>query len=128
MRILLDTHSFLWWNMDSPQLSAKAKEIILGGRADIFVSAATSWEIAIKCQKGKLLLPESPEKYVVSRISHYGFLTLPIQISHTLKTYSLPAIHTDPFDRLLIAQCLAEEMSMITADEIIKQFPINIIW
>jgi PIN domain nuclease of toxin-antitoxin system len=114
--------------MDSPQLSAKAKEIILGGRADIFVSAATSWEIAIKCQKGKLLLPESPEKYVVSRISHYGFLTLPIQISHTLKTYSLPAIHTDPFDRLLIAQCLAEEMSMITADEIIKQFPINIIW
>jgi PIN domain nuclease of toxin-antitoxin system len=55
MRILLDTHSFLWWNMDSPQLSMKAKEIILSERADVFVSAVTSWEIAIKCQIGKLV-------------------------------------------------------------------------
>jgi PIN domain nuclease of toxin-antitoxin system len=128
MKILLDTHAFLWWNMDSSQLSIRAKEIIASGRTEIYISAASTWEMAIKCQKGKLVLPESPEKYAISRISHYGFTTLPIQISHTLRTYNLPLIHNDPFDRLLVAQCQMEEMSIISADEYIKQYDVDVIW
>jgi PIN domain nuclease of toxin-antitoxin system len=128
MKILLDTHAFLWWNMDSPQLSVKAKEIIAGGRAEIYISAASAWEIAIKYQKGRLVLPEPPDKYVISRISHYGFATLPIQISHTLRTSNLPLIHNDPFDRLLVAQCQMEEMSIISTDEYIKMYGVDVIW
>lgn len=128
MRILLDTHAFLWWNMDSPQLSQKAREIIAGGRAEILFSAASAWEIAIKCQKGRLILPEPPEKYVTSRLSHYGFLALPIQISHTLRTYQLPPIHNDPFDRLLVAQCQTDDLSIISNDEYVKQYDVKVIW
>lgn len=128
MRILLDTHAFLWWNMDSPQLSQKAREIIAGGRAEILFSAASTWEIAFKCQKGRLILPEPPKNYVISRLSHYGFITLPIQISHTLHTYQLPPIHHDPFDRLLVAQCQTDDLSIISNDEYIKQYDVKVIW
>jgi PIN domain nuclease of toxin-antitoxin system len=128
MKVLLDTHTFLWWNMDSPQLSQRAKEMIASSKTEVYLSAASTWEIAIKCQKGKLILPESPEKYVISRISYYGFETLPIHISHTLKTYSLPLIHADPFDRILIAQCDLENMSIVSADEYIQQYEVNVIW
>lgn len=128
MKLLLDTHAFLWWNMDSPQLSPHAKEMIASSESDVYLSAASTWEIAIKCRKGKLILPESPEKYVISRLSYYGFEPLPIHISHTLKTYSLPMIHTDPFDRLLIAQCELENMSIVSADEYISQYEVNVIW
>ena len=128
MKILLDTHAFLWWNMDAPQLSQKAKEMIASSKTEIYISAASTWEIAIKCQKGKLILPEPPEKYVISRISYYGFDILPIHISHTVKTYSLPLIHADPFDRILIAQCMLENMDMISADEYIRQYEVNVIW
>ena len=128
MKILLDTHAFLWWNMDSPQLSQKAKEMIASSKTEVFISAASTWEIAIKCQKGKLILPEVPEKYVISRISYYGFEPLPIHISHTLKTFNLPVIHSDPFDRILIAQCELENMSIVSADEIIQQYEVNVLW
>jgi PIN domain nuclease of toxin-antitoxin system len=128
MKLLLDTHAFLWWNMDSPQLSPAAKSTIQSNSSEIFLSAASSWEIAIKYFKGKLELPEPPDKYISSRLSYYGFLALPIQISHTLRTFQLPDIHHDPFDRLLIAQCQMEDMAIITGDEYIKQYEVEIIW
>jgi PIN domain nuclease of toxin-antitoxin system len=128
MKVLLDTHTFLWWNMDAPELSSKAKEVISDAENEVFFSAASAWEIAIKHQKGRLSLPETPEKYVVSRVHYYGFETLPIQISHALKTNFLPLIHGDPFDRMLIAQCEMEYMKLITADEMIQQYEIETIW
>ena len=128
MKVLLDTHTFLWWNMDSPQLSPKAKEVIANPDTDVYFSAASAWEIAIKHQKGRLSLPESPDKYVISRIRYYGFEALPIQISHTLKTNSLPMIHADPFDRILIAQCEMENMKLISSDEMIHQYDVDVIW
>jgi PIN domain nuclease of toxin-antitoxin system len=128
MKLLLDTHTFLWWNMDSPQLSLRAKEMIASSKTEVYLSAASTWEIAIKCQKGKLILPESPDKYVISRLSYYGFVPLPVHISHTLKTYTLPMIHADPFDRLLIAQAELENLSIVTVDEFIPQYGVNVIW
>lgn len=128
MRALLDTHAFLWWNMDDPQLSATARDFIAEGANEIFLSAATAWEIAVKCNRGRLELPEPPERYVAGRMSHYGFQALPIQISHALHVAGLPTIHQDPFDRLLVAQSRLEGLPIITGDREIARYPVAVIW
>jgi len=129
MKGLLDTHTFLWWNMGSPELSETAKQFIANPENDVFVSAVTSWEITIKFVKGKLTLPEEPDSYIPNRLDLHRFNVLPIQISHTIETGNLPKIHSDPFDRLLIAQSHLEKMPMLTKDsEIIKYKTAEYIW
>ena len=128
MKALLDTHTFLWWNLDDPQLSATARAIIGDGKNEIFVSAASAWEIAIKYGKGRLALPEPPERYVANRMAHYQFLALPIQLSHALRVAALPPIHEDPFDRLLVAQGQMEGLPILTADPEIARYPVDILW
>ena len=128
MKALLDTHTFLWWNLNDPQLSETAREFISDGRNEVFLSAASVWEIAIKYGRARLELPEFPEKYVAQRISQHRFSSLPIQVSHAARVYRLPDIHTDPFDRLLIVQSQLEEMPLLTADLQIAQYEVNVIW
>jgi PIN domain nuclease of toxin-antitoxin system len=128
MRYLLDTHSFLWWNMDDPQLSSIAKEIIGDGNNEIFLSAATAWEIAIKAARGRLALPENPTRYFSNRLNLHGFQALPIQIQHAAQVHKLPMHHADPFDRLLIAQSQLESMPLISVDAEIRKYEIEVIW
>ena len=128
MRALLDTQTFLWWNTNDPQLTAVVRDIIADGNNEIFLSAASAWEIAIKAAGGRLVLPESPEKYVAARLTLHRFQGLPIQLSHALRVYSLPEIHRDPFDRLLIAQSQLEKMPILTADENISSYEVEVIW
>lgn len=128
MRALLDTHTFLWWNLDDPQLAATARAFIGDGQNEVLLSAASAWEIAIKYAKGRLTLPESPERYVANRIAHYGFQALPIQVSHALRVAKLPLIHHDPFDRLLIAQSQMENLPILTSDPEIAKYNVSIIW
>jgi PIN domain nuclease of toxin-antitoxin system len=128
MRVLLDTHTFLWWNTDAPQLSTKARQVIGGGADEIYVSAATAWELAIKARKGRLVLPLPPDEYVQERMNHYKFLALPVLISHACQVFHLPDHNADPFDRLLVAQCQIEEMALLSADEQIRFYPIQVIW
>lgn len=128
MRYLLDTHTFLWWNMDDPQLSTIAKEIIADGQNEIFLSAATAWEIAIKTARVRLTLPEDPTRYVSNRLSLHGFPALPIQIQHAAHVYKLPMHHADPFDRLLIAQSQLESMPLISVDAEICKYEVEISW
>lgn len=128
MKYLLDTHTFLWWNLDDPQLSARANEIISNGGNEIFLSAASAWEIAIKTAKGRLVLPEEPAQYLASRMSQYHFQALPVQVSHAVRVYVLPNHHTDPFDRLLIAQSQLESMPLISKGEDMQQYDLEIIW
>ena len=128
MKYLLDTHTFLWWNLDDPQLSEQAREIISNGENEIFISAASAWEIAIKAAKGRLVLPEEPAQYLANRLSEYHFQALPIQISHAVRVYDLPDHHADPFDRLLVAQCQLEGMPMISKDEDIQKYDLEVIW
>jgi len=128
MRYLLDTHTFLWWNSDDPQLSKRARETISDGKNEIFLSAASAWEITIKTGRGRLILPEEPAAYVASRMSLYRFLPLPVQIGHALSVYELPKHHEDPFDRLLIAQSQLEEMPLITADKEIRRYKVKTVW
>lgn len=128
MRALLDTHTFLWWNLNDPALSDAARAFIGDGRNEIYLSAASTWEIAIKTAKGRLLLPDKPDKYIADRMQLHRFSALPIAISHTLHIYDLPPIHADPFDRLLIAQSQLEGIPILTADADIKRYQVEVIW
>lgn len=128
MKYLLDTHTFLWWNMEDSQLSALAREILTDGGNEIFLSAASAWEIAIKAARGRLILPEDPTRYVSSRLSLHGFQALPIQIHHAVQVYKLPMHHADPFDRLLIAQSQSESIPLLSIDEEIRKYDVEVVW
>ena len=128
MKYLLDTHTFLWWCLGAEQLSPRAHEIIADGNNEIYFSAVSAWEIAIKAGKGRLTLPEKPGRYIASRMNQHRFLALPVQISHTVRVYDLPPHHADPFDRLLIAQCLIESLPLITKDDNIRLYDLDVIW
>ena len=128
MKYLLDTHTFLWWNMDDAQLSPLAREIISDGANEIFLSAATAWEIAIKTTRGRLELPEDPTRYVSNRMNLHGFQALPVQIHHAVQVYKLPMHHADPFDRLLVVQSQIESMPLISVDAEIRKYEVEVVW
>jgi len=128
MKAFIDTHTFLWWNTEDPRLSSRAREIIADGKNEIFLSAASAWEIAIKTAKGRLVLPEEPALYVPSRMGLHRIQPLPVQVSHALRVYELPPYHADPFDRLLVAQCQMESLPLITKDEEIRRYEVETIW
>jgi len=128
MKVLIDTHTFLWWNTEDPLLSVHAKEIIADGQNEVFLSAASVWEIVIKTAKGRLILPESPAQYISSRMSLYRFRSLPVQISHAVHVNELPPYHNDPFDRMLIAQSRLESLPLVTKDENILRYDLETIF
>jgi PIN domain nuclease of toxin-antitoxin system len=128
MKALLDTHAFLWWNTDDPALSTQARAVIADGRNEIYLSAASVWEIVIKSARGRLLLPSAPAVYIHDRMRLNRFHPLPILIQHAIQVDGLPAYHQDPFDRLLIAQSQVEGMALITGDKDIQQYRLETIW
>lgn len=128
MKALLDTHTFLWWNADDPRLSQTSREVIADGHNELYLSVASAWEIAIKAARGSLILPEPPAVYVPSRLQLHRILPLPIQLRHVLHVFDLPAIHRDPFDRLLIAQSRLENLPIMTTDPDIAQYSVSVIW
>ncbi|MDO3377206.1 type II toxin-antitoxin system VapC family toxin [Geoalkalibacter halelectricus] len=111
-RFLLDTHVFLWWLDDAPELGPYCRELIADQRNEVFVSAATTWEISIKKTIGKLDAPEDMDSIVEDE----GFSKLPINLYHGQLAGSLPVLHRDPFDRLLVAQEQVEDLILMTSD------------
>ena len=128
MQFLLDTHTFLWWIENDPQLSDTARNTIANASNELFFSAASSWEIAIKSQIGKLRVPANLEQFIAEELHNNHFTVLPIQLSHTLYVHTLPLLHRDPFDRILIAQSNVEKMSLLTIDPLIAQYGVQTIW
>jgi PIN domain nuclease of toxin-antitoxin system len=128
MKALLDTNAFLWWLGKKDRLTAQAYEIIQDPENEMFLSVACVWEIIIKMRSGKLTLPDSPELYIPSRIDHYGFQLLPIEIRHVLQLWTLAEHHRDPFDRILVAQSQVEQLPIITSDQTIPKYPVQVIW
>jgi PIN domain nuclease of toxin-antitoxin system len=128
MRVLLDIHVFLWWNQGSSELSKKALRILADPANTLILSVASAWEIAIKTQSGKLRLPEDASTYVPVRAAHYGMEILPIHLTHALALQSLPLLHRDPFDRMLVVQSQIEKLSILTADPTIRSYPVDTIW
>lgn len=121
-RLLLDTHTLLWWLADDPQLGMKTRETITEIRNTIYISAATSWEISIKRALGKLKVPAEIENIVEDE----GFEKLSISFYHGQLAGSLPDLHRDPFDRMLIAQAQAEGLLLVTSDEKILQYSVQV--
>jgi len=118
MRLLLDTHVFLWCVKDDRRLT-KAARALLSGAAEIYVSSASIWEAAIKAKLGKL---DVDVDALVAAIVGSGFLELPVTAKHAAAVGRLPDLHSDPFDRLLIAQAMSEPLRFLTADDALKGY------
>jgi len=128
VRFLLDTHTFLWWITDDPHLSERARQVISDPENDIFLSAASGWEMAIKTQLGKLQLPDRFEQFIAEQLFRNNITSLPVMMSHALHVQSLLLHHRDPFDRLLIAQGQLEKMPIITTDSVFADYDVEIMW
>ena len=118
MRLLLDTHALLWWLADDPALSEPARAAIMNEANAVYVSAASAWEIAIKAAAGKLVAPGDLE----AQLRHHRFDPLPITLNHALAAGALPNHHQDPVDRMLVAQAMAEGLTIATRDRRIPRY------
>ena len=128
MRLLLDTHAFLWFLLDDPQLSSTARALVDDPTNDIEVSPATYWEIAIKISLGKYELPEPYGLFIEREMATNNFRILPIEPKHTAALINLPFHHRDPFDRLMIAQAIVERIPIATVDVAFDAYPITRLW
>ena len=124
MIFLLDTHALLWWLADSPTLPDSARKRIANPDHDIYVSAVSAWEIAIKRELGKLRAPLE----LAGIIEEEGFTELPIRLQHAEQAGRLPPIHRDPFDRMLVAQAATHDMTILTRDETIARYSVQTAW
>jgi PIN domain nuclease of toxin-antitoxin system len=128
VRLLLDTHAFLWFITADPLLSTAAKALIADPDNEVLVSPASYWEIAIKVSIGKYPLSVPYETFITKGIDGNGFKVLPIEPKHTAMLTAMPFHHRDPFDRLLVAQAQAEKIPLVSADAILDQYGITRLW
>jgi PIN domain nuclease of toxin-antitoxin system len=128
MKLLLDTHTFLWAMGYPERLSAHAASLFRAADSILYLSAASSWEIAIKYSLKKLQLPQEPTSYVTSRLTRHHIVPLPVQHNHALAVATLPPHHRDPFDRLLIAQARVDGLSILSMDEQFGRYDVPVIW
>lgn len=128
MRVLLDTRCWLWMHAEPDRFSPAALAVIEDQRNELFFSAASAWEIAIKYALGMLPLPLPPAEYVPTRMERGDTAALPIAHDHALRVAALPRHHRDPFDRLLVAQCQAESLRLLTVDRQLEPYEVEIVW
>lgn len=124
MKLLLDSHAFLWWLAENPKLNAKAKEAVADPSSIVHVSAATVWELSIKAALGKLDLDGAD---LAEEIGENDFVELPMTARHSLAAANLPRHHEDPFDRMLIAQAQLEGLTVVTRDPAFRAYGIEIL-
>jgi PIN domain nuclease of toxin-antitoxin system len=127
MRLLLDTHTFLWAAGDPDELRADARAAIEDTANEVLVSAGVAWEISIKVGLGKLTVPGDPAVWFTARIGSLGFHAVAISAAHALAVGGLPSIHRDPFDRIMIAQAQIEGLTFVTRDPANMKYPIAVL-
>lgn len=128
MRLLLDTCTFLWILGGAKELSSAAREAFADPSNEVFLSAASAWEIAVKHRLGKLPLPAAPGEFVPAQRTAHGIETLPVDEEAALHVAKLPDLHRDPFDRMLVAQALLGGLVVLTPDESIGGYPVRTLW
>jgi len=127
MKLLLDTHTFLFAINEPERLSSSVRSALLNEELSRWVSVVTLWEIILKIQVGKLNLPAEPA-YYQKHLSELGATVLPVEARHSFDLIRLPLLHKDPFDRLLIAQARVEDMTLLTRDESIRRYTVTTLW
>jgi PIN domain nuclease of toxin-antitoxin system len=128
LRLLVDTHCWLWYLLTPERLSKPAQEALRDPDNEIFFSVVSSWEIVVKFGLGKLDLPLPPSSYIPDRLAKLGHQTLSIHQGHVLQLEALPLHHRDPFDRLLVAQAQVEGLQLVTADEVLTAYDVPVFW
>jgi PIN domain nuclease of toxin-antitoxin system len=129
VRVLLDAHALLWWvTTAGSRISQRARGLLEDGETTALISASVLYEIAIKAAIGRLELPGPAESYLPRLLRKHAFGVLPIEEGHALRAGALPLIHRDPWDRLLIAQAQIEDVPIVTADPLIGQYDVDVIW
>ena len=126
-RLLLDTHVWLWSITTPGKLGREGLALLENTANELFLSAASAWEISIKYRLGRLPLPEPPHKFIPPRLIRDGIKPLPVEHHHACHVANLPDLHRDPFDRLLIAQAQTERLALITADQGLKDYKVEMI-
>jgi len=127
MKALLDTHTFLWAISEQEKLSQRAQQIYTGSH-DLLLSVASLWEALIKVKAGKLPLPRPTGPYLIGELRKNRIEVLPIKLGHVLRTETIPVHHRDPFDRILIAQSLEENLPLVTSDPLFKRYGVQVVW
>ena len=127
--ILLDTHAFIWLVSSPDKLSEKARTAIAKNSSSLHLSIVSAWEISLLCRKNRLCLPLSPEQFVEEAVEHLHLIEIPLTRKTVQHSVKLPPIHNDPFDRVLIAECQLNNLSLISADKFICEYPdVDVIW
>ena len=128
MKLLLDTCTFLWIASGSSQLSAQARALFVDPANEVFLSAASAWEIAVKNELGRLPLPSPPARFVPAQRAAHHIAPLPIDEAAALMLEKLPGLHRDPFDRMLVCQAIHESMVLLTPDPAIAAYSVRVEW
>src|SRR5262245_14946654 len=128
MKLLLDTHTFIWWDKDPSRLSRKAMDAIMAAEADLFCSIASVWEMQIKHARGKLTLGEDVRDCVERQMRANGMKLLSIASEHVWELGRLSQVHGDPFDRMLVAQARSEGMKLVSSDATLKRYDVQTLW
>ncbi len=128
MRLLLDTHAFLWWIADDRRLSRPARRAITDSRSEVLFSVASAWELAIKARLGRFRVEGSLDEFLSREIQENAFGVLPVLMSHAVRVATLPTHHADPFDRLMVAQAQVEGLFLVSGDRQIARYDVERIW
>lgn len=128
MKLLLDTHTFLWAISNDPRLSDRAQNLFISARNELYFSVVSVWEVLTKVQIGKLDLPRPVGAYLTDQLTQNNTYVLGLSFEHVLRLEALPLHHRDPFDRILVAQSLEEDLPIVTADPLLAKYSANLIW
>jgi PIN domain nuclease of toxin-antitoxin system len=127
VKLLLDTHAFLWFASGDRRLGRVARKEIERAGSELYISAASIWEMAIKSSLKRLTLPGPVDRYIAEKVEE-GYRVLPVEREHAATVEGLPFYHRDPFDRLIIAQALAEKMALVTRDKVFRRYGVQLVW
>ena len=128
MKLLLDTHAFLWGLQDSPRLSRAARDALSSAQNDLLLSVASAWELSIKAGLGQLDLAEDLDGFLREQLRLWRIEPLPVTLRHATAVRDLPPHHRDPFDRMLVVQAISEGAILLTDDERLRRYDVQVLW
>jgi PIN domain nuclease of toxin-antitoxin system len=128
VKLLLDTHAFLWWVEGTPALGRRARAAVSNPDNEVFFSIASCWELAIKLSLGKLRLTQRLERFIPEQLTRNGFVLFGVELRHGLRVADLPFHHRDPFDRVLVAQALQDQLAIVSADRVFRKYGVTVVW